>query len=147
MPNLALCCSSVDNLTSKCCTRREDFALEGTSRFPPLAGEQQQTCKQASFQIMQAQFLQSTYNSFVLQYPLQHHREAKILEKWKREENTYHQSFYAGKQKCFSMSDSFHQQDSLNLVCSADQIYLPFLGCSMCFPEDKHADVHLQIKE
>lgn len=44
------------------------------------------------------------------------------------------------------MSDSFHQQDSLNLVYSADQIYPPFLGYSMCFPEDRPGDVHLQIK-
>lgn len=149
MPNLALCCSSVDNLTSICCARRKGFALEGMSRRF-LAS----SCWRAAADV-QTDILSNHAGSitsvciqpFVLQYSLQHQREAKIVEKWKREGNTYHQSFYAGKQKCFSMSDSFHQQDSLNLVCSADQIYPPFLGYSMCFPEDTHADVHLRIKE
>lgn len=76
-----------------------------------------------------------------------HDLTVKITIIKNQQKMTYRQTFYVEKQRCLSVRDSFHQPESQSPVYSVDQICPPFLECNMCFPEDRHEDVHLQNRE
>lgn len=53
---------------------------------------------------------------------------------------TYHQIFHVWRQMWSSVFQLFLPADDQNPVCSVGQMRPPFPGCSMCSPEDTHAD-------